>query len=157
MAGVANVDAALNLEYKVGLGKDTDRGAIDLSGRGLKAVEAIVTLAQLNAGHTILAGVTGRRFRVVDFIIRFNGTFLTSTDIRLSSTEGTPSDIVTIAIAQAGTGVVHRPGVGTNTLTIANFGTSSLVAGTGIQLRQTGLAATGGTDVSVVVFYRITA
>lgn len=156
MAGAQNTAVEAH-ERHIYWGKDTDTGIFDRTSLRTHTAEATVTLAQLNAGHTILAGVAGRRYRVVDFIIRFNGTFLTSTDIRLSSTEGTPSDIVTILIANATTGAVHRAGVGTNTLTAANFGTSSLVAGTGIQLRQTGPAATGGTDVMVVVFYRITA
>lgn len=157
MAGAKNVAAAVAINRQIAWGTNTDKGTVDRTGLERLSVEAEVTLAQLNSGHTILSGVAGRRYRVLDFYIRFNGTFTTATDVRLSSTESSPSDIVTIAIAQAGTGVIHRPGVGTNTLTDANFGTASLVAGTGIQLRKTGSSAAGGTSVYVVITYRITA
>ncbi len=154
MAGVQIKEAIENMERQIDLGLRTDDGSVDLRGRKLLSVEATVTLAELNAGKTILAAPAGRKFKPVDFFIKFTGAFLTATDIRLSDLATVPVDIVTIAIAQAGDGVIHTRDAGTHTLG-AGF-LAALTAGKGIQIRKTGADATGGTSVLVQVTYRIT-
>lgn len=152
MSGLQNIRGALNTEYRRGWGTGVDDGQFDLSGDKVLCKEATVTLAQLNAGYTIVPEVGGRTYVPVGFYVKFNGTFLTATDIRLSDTNSSPVDIVTIAIAQAGTGVTHMEGLGTNTLGTLYAG---LTAGKGIQIRKTGSAATGGTNILVGIRYRI--
>lgn len=153
MAGEQIVRGAEYMERQIGWGRKTDDGIFDLSGRDVKVHQETVTLAQLNAGKTLVPEVGGRTYNVVGFWVKFNGTFTTATDIRLSDTNGTPVDILTIAIAQAGDGVTHALGVGTHTL-----GTlfANLTASKGIQIRKTGSDAAGGTDIRVGVLYQIT-
>lgn len=155
MAGSQNVKAALAEEKLIGWGLKSDDGGTDLSGPDVKSVEATVTLAQLNAGYTLVAGVGKRKYRPIGFYIEFNGSFITATDIRLSDTNSSPVDIVTIEIAQAGTGVSHSHVHGTNTKG-AGF-LADLTEGKGIQIRKTGSTAAGGTNIKVNVLYRITA
>lgn len=160
MAGNKIAASVHLVEQKIDYGQikmtDNEAVAIDLSSKRLRTEIAVVTLAQLNAGHVILPAVPGRQYQLTDFFIKFNGTFTTATDIRLSTTEGSPTDIATILIANAGDNVVHRPGVGTHTLNDAAFAVA-LAAGAGIQIRKTGSSAAGGTDITVVLTYRIAA
>lgn len=132
-----------------------------LSHSQTRVARQVVTLAQLNAGQVItnLEAVSGRQFGIVDYFIKFNGAFATATDIRLSTTEGSPTDIVTIPIAQAGDNVSHGRGINSANHTendAATLPVASLAAGAGVQLRKTGSSATGGTDVEVMVEYLIT-
>jgi len=155
MAGFQNPKAADYAQRMDGYGLRLDDGVVDLSGKGLLSVEVTVTLAELNAGKVLVPAVPGRVYRPTDFFLGFNGTFAAATDIRLSDTAGSPVDIVTIGIAQAGTGVVHTRSKGTNTLGPGLL--FDLTASKGIQIRKTGSTATGGTSILVQVQYRITA
>jgi hypothetical protein len=124
------------------------------SGNTTLSVGGAVTLAQLNAGQVIVPAVAGVQIRPVNFWMQMNGTFLTSTDIRLSDTTPT-TDIFTIPIASAITGANFGPsGAGfVNNATTAHASTTGagmgaqLGVGLGVQMRQTGTAATGGTSV----------
>lgn len=155
MAGMQNTQAADRVDREIDLGLKVDDGIVDLRSRRLLSVEFVVTLAELNAGKTLVPSVPGRKYKPVDFYVKFTGTFTTATDIRLSDLNSSPVDIVTIAIAQAGDGVYHTRSKGTNTLG-AGF-MAELTAGKGIQIRKTGSAAAGGTSVTVQITYRVTA
>lgn len=120
---------------------------------GLQTAVKTVTLAQLNAGYTIVPAYGAVRHRVVNFVMLLNGTFLTSTDIRLSDTAATPVDIATLAIAQAVDNAQLTPD--STGITLNAGWAAKLTAGKGIQLRQTGAAATGGTDILISVEYEV--
>ena len=159
MAGTRILDQVQRVRAHIAWGMQTDTGAADLTSEELRVAHQVVTLAQLNAGQNItqIPAVAGRRYGIAWFIIKFNGAFTTATDIRLSTTEASPTDLMTIAIAQATDNATHAKGIGTNTLNDdALLPRASLAAGAGLQLRKTGSAAAGGTDVEVVIFYRIT-
>ena len=111
---------------------------------------ANVSLAELNAGKTIFTPANGaRQIRLAGFFILVNGAFTTLTDARLSTTETTPTDLVTIVQAQLGAGVKHSEDAGTNTIAAAFFG--NLAVGTGLQIRKTGGTAAGGTSLDVIL------
>lgn len=115
------------------------------------AVGGSITLAQLNAGATIVPAVTGRTYRPVGFWLQFNGAFTTATDIRLSDTAGSPVDIVTVAIAGATNGANVTQNGGSN-ITVSTTGfAQQLTANAGIQLRKTGSSAAGGTSIFYMV------
>lgn len=120
---------------------------------GINTVTKTVTLAQLNAGHVLVPAYGACKFRVVGFTLLLNGTFITATDIRISDTAGTPVDIATLAIAQA----VDNAQLGPDSTGITlNAGwAASLTGGKGIQIRKTGSAAAGGTDILVTLQYEL--
>lgn len=120
---------------------------------GIQAVTKTVTLAQLNAGHVLVPAFGAVQFRVVNFVMLLNGTFLTSTDIRISDTAATPVDVATLAIAQAVDNAQLTPD--STGITLNAGWAAKLTAGKGIQLRQTGTAATGGTDILITVEYEV--
>lgn len=114
-----------------------------------------VTLAQLKAGATIVAGVTGRTLTPIRFRIKFTGAFTTATTIRLSDTAGSPVDIATVAIANATDGNILTETGGTGLTIGAGYG-AALTIDKGIQLRDvTANTAAGGTSIDVLVDYLV--
>lgn len=117
----------------------------------LKSVVNTVTLAELNAGKTILADLAGRTVKPVAFTITVSGDFTTGTSIEIEDTNGTP--IVIASVAQAGLtdGAVIKEDE-TNTTVGAGF-LGSLTAGKGIAVTKTGSDFAGGTSITVKVDY----
>ena len=115
-----------------------------------------VTLAQLNASFKLVPGHGAVRNRVTGVRVRFNGTFLSGTDMRISTTEATPTDLITVAVAGMLTGLIHNDTEEEDAdITISADMYTKLVAGTGIQIRKTGSAMTGGTSIDVLLRYQI--
>ena len=126
------------------------------SGDRIFSVEDTVTLAQLNAGKTIVADAAGRTLKVVSILMVFTGGFTTSTDIRISDTNSSPVDVVTVAIA----GATNGARIGDTSTTNVTFGAgfnANLTADKGIQVRKTGGTAAAGTSILVRVLYKIIA
>ncbi len=155
MSGIQNIQGAQNAEFLRDKGIRPDDGLFDLASAKVLSVEAVVTLAQLNAGAVLVPEVPGRVYRPLGFFVKMNGTFTTCTDMRISDTNSAPVDIVTIVVAQMGTGLIHTEDAGTHTLGAGLM--ADLTAGKGIQIRKTGSTAAGGTDILVRIFYRIAA
>lgn len=116
---------------------------------------ATVTLAQLNAGFTIIPDIPGRTIVPVDYLIVVNGTFLTATDIRLQDSNGSPVLLTTILIAAATAGAKISNDVVIANVTDGAGMYASLTAGKGIQIVKTGSAATGGTSLLVRLQYSV--
>ena len=116
----------------------------------------LVTLAQLNAGHNIVPGHGAVRPRVVGVRLRFNGTFTTGTDMRISTDEATPTDLMTVAVAGMLTGEIHTDTDDQDSdITISADMYTKLAAGVGIQIRKTGSSMAGGTSIDVLIRYLI--
>lgn len=120
---------------------------------GVQNVAATVTIAQINAGYTLVAAVTGRTITVTNFWMKAVGNFTSATDVRLSDTAGTPVDVVTVVVANFQTGNLVTPAGGTG-ITIGTFA-APLTISKGLQLRQTGSAITVATSAIVTVSYVI--
>lgn len=104
-----------------------------------------ITLAELIAGKTLLVGKSGRTIRIKNFLFKMNGSFTTLTDMRLSTTEASPTLLLTIVQAQMGDAVIHALTLGTHTVAAAVY--ADLALGTGLQVTQTGTTAAGGTSI----------
>lgn len=119
-------------------------------------VVKLVTLAQLNADHILVPGYGAVRLRVVGVRLRFNGTFTTGTDMRISTDEATPTDLMTIAVASMVTTEIHTDTDDQDSdITIAAAMYTKLAAGAGIQIRATGSTMAGGTSIDVLVRYLV--
>ena len=67
---------------------------------GTFSVSANVTLAQVNAGVTILPAVTGQTFKVNHFLLTaVGGTTAGCTSVNISDTTGTPVNAAAVAVA----------------------------------------------------------
>ena len=115
-----------------------------------------VTLAQLNAGHKLVFGYGAVRLRVTGVRFRFNGTFTTGTDMRLSTDASTPIDLMTIAVAGMLTTEIHTDTDDQDSdITVAANMYATLAAGSGLQLRKTGSDMAGGTSIDVILRYQV--
>lgn len=117
-----------------------------------KEITVTATLAQINAGLTLIPGVTGKAINVTDFIARVTGAFATGTAVLLESTNATPVVAVTLAEAGLTNGAVLVPGSANTTLG-AGFG-APMGSGDGLQVANSGTAQTGGTSITFTITYQ---
>ena len=119
-------------------------------GGGVMWARITATLAQINAGTTILPAVTGRKLYLQDFTAMPNGSFGTGTAIVLEdSTTGT--DYVSIAQAQATDNALLKPGITGVTLGAA-FGDGG-ASGEGLKITKTGSAFDTATDLALNLLF----
>lgn len=117
----------------------------------IQTVDVTATLAQINAGLTLVAGQAGSKLRVLNYVARVTGAFATGTSVELESTNGTPVAVSTIAEAALTNGAVLLPSSANTTLG-AGFG-AQLGTGDGLKVVNNGSAQTGGTSIEFTVTY----
>jgi len=118
------------------------------------SVSANVTLAQVNAGFTILPLVTGQTYKVNHFLLTaVGGTTAGCTSVNISDTTGTPVNAAAVAVAALTSGTPVDETISGVTLTA--FAPTALTANQGIQIRKVGSACTTSTSFNVVVFFTI--
>ena len=142
LAGTVNMSGTLNLTGTV-----TDNSVSS----AVQTVVNTVTLAEINAGKTILAGITGKTINPTNFRVLDSGNFATGTSIEIEDTNGTPVVIASIATAGLTDGAVILPDEANTTVGAGFLG--SLTAGAGIAVTKTGSDFTGGTSITVAVDY----
>jgi hypothetical protein len=122
-------------------------------GSVVESNEQVVTLAQINAGLTFIPATAYQTLKVVGYWWQVTGAFATCTDVRLSDTSGGPVDVTTIAVAGLTNGAIIDEGTTANT-TLGTFA-AALTANQGLQIRKTGAACTGGTSITVRVYFKV--
>lgn len=146
---------AADIEFETATSGDVIINPIDavtlMTNRPIVHLHNTVTLAELNAGKTILPAVASRTIRVVDFTARVSGTFATHTSADLEDTNGTPVAIQTLLVAGLTDGAVLKDGTANVTRGVGMWG--DLTAGAGIAVTNTGAAATGGTSITFDIQY----
>lgn len=117
-----------------------------------------VTLAELNAGATVLPGRTGFSYAVTGFtVVARGGNAAAATAVTLSTTDSAPALIATIPIAllEEDQGATQGSDNGTADVTLGpSFGIEGTV-GKGVTVEKTGSAMTTATGFDVVVNYVI--
>ena len=117
---------------------------------GVKNVIVTATLAQINAGLTLITGSTGKKITVTHFAETVAGNFATGTSVSLQS--GTTAVVVeTTAEAGLTNGAILVPGSANVTLG-AGYATN-LPAGEALVVRNNGSAQTGGTSITYNISY----
>jgi hypothetical protein len=150
--------------YPVGKGSDKSRsiGNVNIDFGVLKQQRTRVTLAQINAGFTLLPAVPGVRWRIDDIkMIAVGGAVAAATDVRVLGTRAGSSVALGIAaVAGLTQSTVLRLGT-----PFATAGTASIVAltdggshsqldaNTAVTVGKTGSTATTATAVDVILSY----
>lgn len=116
-----------------------------------KSVVVVATLAQINAGLTLIAGVAGQAITVTNYTARVAGAFATGTSVELESTNATPVAVSTIAEAALTNGAVLLPSSANTTLG-AGYGVA-LGTADGLKVVNNGSAQTGGTSITFTISY----
>ncbi len=124
-------------------------------GKGAFCVAGSATLAEINAGKTLIAGVPGQQIRVIGGYMRVNGGALAAlTALELQESDGTPV-IVSWAVAQlADASRWELRSVITGQTIGAGFN-AALAVGNGVKLVKTGSDATTATGVEYILDYVI--
>ena len=150
IVGIA-YDAAINAGDLIRvLIKSPQLEASNTSG-GVKTVTVTATQAQINAGLTLIPGVTGKKIDVLNVVNRVVGTFATGTSVELESTNASPVAVLTYLEAAIGGTTVLYPN-SANVTTGAGFA-AALGSGDGLQVVNNGSAQTGGTSMQFTITY----
>lgn len=137
-------------------GTDDNKAFINGSFESNKVVQTVVntvTLAELNAGKTLFAGIAGKTVTVIDFDAKVSGAFAATTSADLEDTNASPVAIATVAVAALTDGNILDSKTASVTMGAGYLGT--LTTGEGIAVTNTGSAATGGTSITYKVGFII--
>lgn len=119
----------------------------------LQSITVTATLAEINAGKTLIPAVSGKSIKVLDYIMRVAGNWATATSVDLQSSNGTPVKVNVALIAALTDGAVLVPPASNVTLG-AGFG-AALGAGDSLKVVNVGTAGTGGTSITYTITYAI--
>lgn len=118
-----------------------------------------VTTAQVNAGHTLLAAMSGYKYRVVDFtLIAIGGNAATATSVDLLATQSASGvTLAAAAVAALTRSTAVKPN--TSNVTLIADGASFVAndANTAITIGKTGSNLATATNVDVILSYVIEA
>ena len=121
--------------------------ALDLS---VKTARVTATLAEINAGKTIVPASGSKQIRVVNYAARVVGTFGANTSVDLQSgTTGTK--VTALGVAGLTNGAILQPS-SSNTTLGAGFA-ADLEAGETLKVVNVGSAATTATSITFTVSY----
>lgn len=123
---------------------------------GAKIVQTALvtaTLAEINAGKTLIAGVTGKSITILDYKAKVSGGFTTTTAVLVQDTTDTPVVIATNAVAALTNGNILNEK--TSNVTMGAGYLTTLAAGKGVVVANSGSAAAGGTSITFRIDYTI--
>jgi hypothetical protein len=151
--------AADNDVIEVLPGPNTDVAASTFAGSA-KVSRTRVTLAQINAGHTVLPAITGYKYRMQDMaLIAVGGTTAGITGILIRGTQG--GDVVKLMdgkIAGLARSVLLRAGTATNGVILADGASfAANDVSTAITVIKDGSDLSGATHIDVLLTYTVEA
>ena len=116
-----------------------------------------ISLAELIAGYELVAAVTGKSIRVVNYYLRIIGGAATAADdIRIQDDNGTPVVVVTALVAAlAENAEVAGLGPAISNVTKGAGWMALLTSGKALDIVETGTTMTTLTHVDVIVQYQI--
>jgi hypothetical protein len=114
-----------------------------------------VTLAQVNAGFTLLPALPGVRWRLTDAcLISIGGAFGASTSVNLIGTRsGSAVQLLAVAIAALSQSALVRAGAANATLLADGTSFTQLDANTAVTIGKVGSTGTTATNVDVLLEY----
>lgn len=118
-------------------------------------VTGSLTVAEINTGTTVVAAVTNRTLRVVDFEVQaIGGAFSGCTLVQIVDTTGTPVVSVGIPIAVLTQNTIVGPGASGVVFTTYSW-QGALTASQGLKINQTGSACATATSLNYRISYTI--
>lgn len=119
----------------------------------LKHHVVTATIAEVNAGHTLIDGVAGKTIYVADITALATGTWTDATSVDVEDSNGTPVSVASFAVAALGDGAIAKansanvtPGAGL---------VSGLTAGADLVVTKTGSDEATATSVTFSILYSI--
>jgi hypothetical protein len=115
------------------------------------------TIAQVNAGATILPAIPGHKYRLVDaYAIAVGGAAAATTSVDIIGTVSTARKLVAFLVAGLTQSTLLRAGAATNGVILADGASfTANDANTAITIGKTGSDVTTATHIDVYVAYQI--
>lgn len=120
----------------------------------VKQVSVVATLAEINAGKTLIAAVTGKKIIPLNIVQRSAGAFGGATAVVVESTNGTPVVVTSTTIAAFGDSADVILPSDTHVTLGAGYGIA-LGTSDGVQVVKTGSSASGGTNITFTITYAL--
>ena len=115
-----------------------------------------VTIAQINAGLTLLAALSGFKYRMIDcLMIAYGGAAAAVTTVDIVGTQSTSKLLFAFAQANLTQSTVLRPGVTGCTVLADGASFSQCDDNTAITINKTGSDVTTATGVDVILIYAL--
>lgn len=123
----------------------------------VRSIRQRFTIAQVNAGATILPAISGQKYRMVDVIgIAVGGSAAAVTTVDILGTQATASaKLAAFAQASMTRSTALRPGVSGTTVLADGASHTACDIGTAITINKTGSDVTTATHVDVILSYVI--
>jgi hypothetical protein len=130
---------------------------VDTDNPAVQQLRVRVTLAQLNAGLTLLAAVPGFAYRLISAaLIPVGGAVTGATDVRLLGTRAAGSvALIVAAVAGLTQSAIVESGDATSVVLADGASFTPLDANTAITIGKTGGAAATATAVDVLLLYAL--
>lgn len=147
----SSIQAPIYRERTSGLYKDQAGGSMVLSRR------VRFTIAQVNAGATILALQSGYKYRLLDAnMIAIGGAVATCTTVDILSTQSTSSaKLVANAVAALTEGALLRAGASNSTILAAGASFIQNDVSKAVTIGKTGSDCATATHVDVIITYAV--
>ena len=146
-------DNVFQLNGTVNLNGIVNNTAANYSSTAVKTALVTATLAEINAGKTLIAAVTDKVITILDYKAKVVGNFTTTTAVLVQDTTGTPVVIATNAVAALTTGAILNET--TANVTMGAGYLAALASGKGVVVANSGSAAAGGTSITFRILYTI--
>jgi hypothetical protein len=145
------VDGNLTFSDKDGYVVDFKAGAVGAQHGAVVNIRKRFTIAEVNAGATILPAIAGRRYRMVDAaIIAVGGNAAAHTSIDILGTVSTSRKLVAFLVAGTTQSTLLRAGAATNGVLLADGASfTQNDANTAITVSKTGSDVTTATHVDI--------
>lgn len=137
---------------KIGTGAVTNAKLADAT-KVVHNIRTRVTAAQVNAGHTLLAAVAAKKYRIHDFaVIAIGGNAggATSVDLKAGSTV-----IAAVAVVAMTQSTVVKPNTANVTVLADGASFAPMAANTAITVIKAGSDLTTATNVDVILSYTL--
>lgn len=118
----------------------------------VQSTRVTATLAEINAGKTLIAGASGKTITVLDYTAVVSGNFATGTAVLLQSSAGSPVVVSTIAEAALTTGAILTPDDADTTLGVGFA--APLGSGDALKVANSGSNQTVGTSITFTITYK---
>lgn len=124
-----------------------------------RALVAIFSTAQVNAGATILPALAGIKYQIVDMtMIAIGGNAATATAVVINATQAASGvSLLSVAIAALTRSAVVRAGAANATVLTDGASFNPCDVNTAITIAQTGSALATATGIMVIIRYLLTA
>lgn len=125
---------------------------------GMRVIRSRFTIAQVNAGATILAAMPSWKYRMHDVaLIAIGGAVAAATTVDIIGTQSTAVKLLAAAVAALTEGALLRAGASNATILAAGASFVANDANTAITIGKTGSSATTATHVDVLLTYEMVA